>query len=190
MPLLASGYGFCQLDAKTEDHFFKGFPSYWNVVVFYFYTLGTSRWFNIGALIVFSVLVFVPIGYLYPSRNPTLRRTHTRLGIVWAFCLIVLLGQFPNPSRHLAQASLLLPCTTCSCPSPALPQPALKTRGGLGETHCARNRRRVVAPAYRRLLVGKPEEPADAVLGDPFSSRGTSSLSDLEACSDPTGSGP
>jgi phosphatidylcholine synthase len=30
--LLASAFGFAQHDAKTSDHFFTGFPSYWNVV--------------------------------------------------------------------------------------------------------------------------------------------------------------
>ena len=35
IPLLASCYQFCRTDAKTEDHFFLGFPSYWNVVAFY-----------------------------------------------------------------------------------------------------------------------------------------------------------
>src|SRR5918998_5999727 len=36
LPLLASSYQFCQVDAKTgdgaqTDHFFLGFPSYWNI---------------------------------------------------------------------------------------------------------------------------------------------------------------
>ena len=35
VPLIASSYQFCRVDAKTEDHFFLGFPSYWNVVAFY-----------------------------------------------------------------------------------------------------------------------------------------------------------
>jgi phosphatidylcholine synthase len=109
LPLLASGYGFCQLDAKTEDHFFQGFPSYWNVVVFYFYTLDTPTWFNIVALLVFSVLVFVPIGYLYPSKNPAARRTTYVLGILWGVCMAVLLAQFPAPSRTLAWTSLFFP---------------------------------------------------------------------------------
>ena len=29
VPLLASCYQFCRIDAKTDDHFFLGFPSYW-----------------------------------------------------------------------------------------------------------------------------------------------------------------
>ncbi len=34
LPVLSSAYGFCQRDAKTADHFFLGFPSYWNIVCF------------------------------------------------------------------------------------------------------------------------------------------------------------
>ena len=40
LPLLASTYQFCRADAKTDDHFFLGFPSYWNVVAFYIVVLG------------------------------------------------------------------------------------------------------------------------------------------------------
>jgi len=109
LPLLASGYGFCQIDAKTEDAFFKGFPSYWNVVVFYFYTLGTSPAFNVMALVIFSLLVFVPIGYLYPSKNKTAQRTTYALGGVWGVCMAVLLTQFPTPSHTLAALSLFFP---------------------------------------------------------------------------------
>ncbi len=108
-PLLASGYGFCQADAKTEDHFFKGFPSYWNVVVFYLYALGTPLWFNVTTLLGFSVLVFVPIGYLYPSRNPAWQHTTYVLGSIWGVCVFVLLLRLPNPPRWLAWLSLYFP---------------------------------------------------------------------------------
>ena len=33
--VMASGYGFSQADAKTEDHYFLGWPSYWNVFALY-----------------------------------------------------------------------------------------------------------------------------------------------------------
>ena len=39
LPLLASVYGFCQVQAKTDDGYFLGFPSLWNVVAFYLYVL-------------------------------------------------------------------------------------------------------------------------------------------------------
>jgi len=109
VPLLASGYGFCQTDAKTADHFFTGFPSYWNVMVFYFFTLATPVWCNRRSLLLFSVLVFVPIRYLYPSRSPVAQRTTHVLGVVWALCVAILLVQFPTPSRILACLSLYFP---------------------------------------------------------------------------------
>ena len=38
--LLSSAYGFSQEAAKTSDHYFTGFPSYWNIVVFYLVVIG------------------------------------------------------------------------------------------------------------------------------------------------------
>ncbi|HEY2987366.1 MAG TPA: hypothetical protein VGL11_06550, partial [Candidatus Binatia bacterium] len=60
-PMLASAYGFCQKQAKTADHFFLGFPSYWNIFAFYFYVLQTPRWINAFVILALSGLVFVPI---------------------------------------------------------------------------------------------------------------------------------
>lgn len=40
LPLLASAYRFCHVSAKTPDHFFTGFPSYWNILVFYYFVGG------------------------------------------------------------------------------------------------------------------------------------------------------
>ena len=40
--MLASAYGFSQAEAKTEDEFFRGWPSYWNVVALYCWLLDLS----------------------------------------------------------------------------------------------------------------------------------------------------
>ena len=73
--LLASAYGFGQVDAKvaTSDYFFTGFPSYWNIVALYLYVWRLPAAANAVLLIVLAVLVFVPIRYVYPSRTVTLR---------------------------------------------------------------------------------------------------------------------
>jgi phosphatidylcholine synthase len=65
---LTSAYQFCQEDAKTPDHFFKGFPCYWNFVVFYMFIFNTSSFSNSWILSVLCILIFVPIKYVYPSR--------------------------------------------------------------------------------------------------------------------------
>lgn len=107
LPLLASCYQFCRTDAKTDDHLFWGFPSYWNVVALYAVLLDLGAVTTTVVVVVFSVLVFVPIGYLYPSRTPSFQRSSLLLGALWALACIVLVAQLPDPSRLLAQASLL-----------------------------------------------------------------------------------
>lgn len=109
LPLLASAYGFCTSAAKTADYFFTGFPSYWNVAVFYLYALGTAPATSATVLTVLSVLVFVPIGYLYPSRQPFLRPLTISLGVLWGVVLLVVLARMPDPSRGLVYLSLAYP---------------------------------------------------------------------------------
>jgi phosphatidylcholine synthase len=111
LPLLASSYQFCRVDAKLadesgDDHFFLGFPSYWNVVAFYAIVLDASPTVVAVALVVFTVLVFVPVRYLYPSRMTTLRTTTLVFSAVWAVSYVVLMLQFPAPHPAVVAVSL------------------------------------------------------------------------------------
>ena len=107
--LLSSAYGFNKDDAKTADHFFTGFPSYWNIVVFYLFVAGWPPEFNLVILLGLSVLVFVPIHYLYPSRSPMFRRLTVGLGAVWGILVMVMLWQMPNVSRTVFWLSSVFP---------------------------------------------------------------------------------
>ena len=109
MPLLASAYGFCQRDAKTTDNFFLGFPSYWNIVAFYFYMLKTPAWANAFTLIALSILIFVPIKYIYPSRSPRFRVQSNVLGALWGGAILYAIYRLPEPPRAILFASLLYP---------------------------------------------------------------------------------
>lgn len=110
LPLLASGYGFCQAAAKTPDHFFTGFPSYWNVLALYLYVLDWTPRTNALVLLGFAAAVFVPVRYLYPSRMTAgLRGPTYALGIVWGVLVFWLLAQFPEPSPALARVTLFFP---------------------------------------------------------------------------------
>lgn len=98
IPLLASAYQFCRVDAKTEDHLFLGFPSYWNIAAFYVVVLDLAPGAVAGVLLVCAVLVFVPIGYVYPSRTTTLQVPTLVLTVLWLASYAVLLAQYPDPS--------------------------------------------------------------------------------------------
>jgi phosphatidylcholine synthase len=71
--LLASAFQFSRTDAKSEDHFFTGFPSYWNIVAIYALVLGLNPWVNLVIIMILVALVFVPIKYVYPTRGTQLR---------------------------------------------------------------------------------------------------------------------
>ena len=109
LPLLASAYGFSQKSAKTEDHFFLGFPSYWNIVVFYLYILESPLWLNAFVVIVLSALVFVPLQYVYPSRSPRFRAQTNVLGALWAVIVLYIMYRLPDAPRGLVFASLFFP---------------------------------------------------------------------------------
>jgi phosphatidylcholine synthase len=106
LPLLASSYQFCRVDAKTSDHFFLGFPSYWNIVAFYAIVLDVSDAVVGAMLVVFSVLVFVPIRYVYPSRTRFLRGLTLALTALWLATYAVLLVQQPDPHAAVVVLSL------------------------------------------------------------------------------------
>jgi phosphatidylcholine synthase len=107
--LLSSAFGFTLADAKSDDHFFTGFPSYWNIVALYLFVLGLSPAANAAVLIALAALIFVRVGYVYPSRTPALRGTTVSLGSVWAMAVVAIVWLLPSPPRALVIASLLFP---------------------------------------------------------------------------------
>jgi phosphatidylcholine synthase len=107
--LLSSMYGFVSPDAKTSDHFFTGFPSYWNIVVLYLLVFAVPPAMNAIVLLVLSALVFVRIRYVYPSRTPVLRALTLALAAAWAVALGAIIALWPSPPRWLAIGSLAFP---------------------------------------------------------------------------------
>jgi len=105
--LLTSAYQFTQTDAKTDDHHFKGFPSYWNFVAVYMLLFRLPPWLNFGVLMFLNVMIFVPIKYIYPSRNSYLPRLTYGLTLLYGGIGIWALLKYPNTPMWMLWASLL-----------------------------------------------------------------------------------
>ena len=108
--LLTSAFQFTQTDAKTDethDYFFKGFPSYWNVVVLYMLVMQLNPWINLALLVTFNILVFVPIKYLYPSRNVRLRSLTLILSYLYGIIGIWGVMQYPNVPQWIIWVSFI-----------------------------------------------------------------------------------
>ena len=109
--LIASAYGFGQSDAKvkTGDHFFTGFPSYWNIVVIYLYVWQLAPVVNAVILLVLSVLVFVPIRYVYPTRTAAWKVPTLALGTTWALIFSWMIWRLPATDGPWMALSLVFP---------------------------------------------------------------------------------
>ncbi|MDQ6759863.1 MAG: CDP-alcohol phosphatidyltransferase [Acidobacteriota bacterium] len=108
-PLLASVYGFSRSAAKTDDGYFLGFPSYWNIVAFYLYFLQPPFWFSAAVITLFSILTFVPTRYLYATQPGALNRLTNVLAGVWVVLLIWILVAAPDHRHAVTLASLFFP---------------------------------------------------------------------------------
>lgn len=108
VPTLAALYAYGQMDMKTEDAFFLGFPSYWNVVALYLFWLKPAPAVAVVLIVVPAVLTFVPTRYLYASKNQILWKTTWGLGAVWFILVIYLLSQ-KDPNLTLIGLSLYYP---------------------------------------------------------------------------------
>jgi phosphatidylcholine synthase len=104
-PLLASAYGFCRKQAKTDDGYFLGFPSYWNIVAFYCYFLDVSAPVAAALVTILAFLTFVPTRYLYPSQSGRLNRITVILAVPWTLMVIAICAGY----RELTLPSLYFP---------------------------------------------------------------------------------
>ena len=111
-PIVASAYGFSRQDAKTEDGFFLGFPSYWNILAIYLWLFSVGPIGGTIWVVALSVAVFVPMKYLYPSKvRPMSLRLWLGFGaLAWTAALVACV-RWPAATAPLfiVEVSLLYP---------------------------------------------------------------------------------
>ncbi len=106
LALVASMFGFCQVDAKTEDGYFLGFPSLWNLVALYLYVLPMGQWYRLIVVVLLALMTFVPSKYLYPSQPGRLNRVATLLGAFWAILVGWLIWILPEDGALESESSV------------------------------------------------------------------------------------
>jgi phosphatidylcholine synthase len=108
VPIIATMYAYGQVDMKTEDNFFLGFPSLWEVVVLYLYFLHPVGWVAVLMVVIPGILTFIPLKFLYPSKNKFLQKPTLLLVGVWVALWVVILLQ-EETSQLLVWISLYCP---------------------------------------------------------------------------------
>lgn len=110
--VLASAFGFSRRDAKTDDDFFLGWPSYWNVLAFYLWLMDFSPGAGTAWVIGLAIAVFVPWKYIYPSRlkSAFLRHFVSWTGVAWSIAVgVAALRPDLDERFAIAQISLAYP---------------------------------------------------------------------------------
>jgi phosphatidylcholine synthase len=110
LPLVASAFGFSRVAAKTQDGYFLGFPSYWNIVAFYLYFLAPPAAVSIAVIVALTVLTFVPVRFLSSTNPGKLNRIANLLAVPWTAMLIAILFMDDGWGSGLTLASLYYPC--------------------------------------------------------------------------------
>lgn len=108
VPIIAALYAYGQVDMKSDDGFFIGFPSYWSIIALYMYWLQPNEWIAVLMVLVPGILTFIPTRYLYPSKGYVLWRTTWALGAIW-FAMVIYLLMQPNPDTRIVLLSLFYP---------------------------------------------------------------------------------
>ncbi len=109
LALLCSALRFVHTGAKTPDHLFTGFPSYWNVIALYAYVFAFTPGTTALLVAVLALLVLAPLRFIYPSRTVRLRGWSVALGLVWAGLLLAVIAALPGRAVGLATLSLGYP---------------------------------------------------------------------------------
>ena len=89
-------YTFANINMKTEDYYFSGFPALWNIVVLYFYILNTNQYINLIIIIFLSILTFIPIKFVHPLRVKKLRNITIFCTIIWSATTLKLVTTTPE----------------------------------------------------------------------------------------------
>ncbi len=105
--LLSSLFHVADLNSKTDEGYFVGFPAIWNIVVLYLFVLEPVPLVSLAIVTFFVLLTFVPILAVHPFRVGRLRPLTCLVTLVWTGAAAVAVAN-PFPSPLWVQAVLLL----------------------------------------------------------------------------------
>lgn len=94
-----SAIWFSRTDLETEDHWFRGFPATWNLIVPTLLLAGTPAWLNAAVIISLCGLSLTDIKFVHPLRV-TVHRAPTMLAtIAWLGSTVLLCWTGPDVAR-------------------------------------------------------------------------------------------
>ena len=107
-------YTFANMNMKTNDYYFSGFPAVWNIVVLYFYILNTHPIINVIIILLLFVFTFIPIKFVHPLRVKKIRNLTIFCTILWSATTLKLVTTNSDINLFSEQKIVLLIWIVCS----------------------------------------------------------------------------
>ena len=109
--MAVSCYTFANVNMKSSDYYFVGFPAIWNVVVLYFYLFNTKEiaWqINAITVVGLCILTFIPVKFVHPLRVTHWREITIPMTVLWAAMTLSLIisGRDPGYSDAVYKVQL------------------------------------------------------------------------------------
>ena len=97
--LVSSLFCFCNVEMKSKDNYFQGFPAAWNVVTLCLYTLTPSPWMTLLTIVVLAGLTVTRMKFLHPFRVRRFMAINIAVTAIWLLCSLSLVHDHPaiNP---------------------------------------------------------------------------------------------
>jgi phosphatidylcholine synthase len=99
---------FADRNMKTEDNYFRGFPTLWNAAAFYLFLLKPQPWLAAAAVAALAVLTFVPFKFVHPFRVTRLRGVNVAAVLAWSGLATVALVNDLDPGPWVTGALVVV----------------------------------------------------------------------------------
>ena len=107
-------YTFANMNMKTNDYYFSGFPAVWNIVVLYFYILNTHPIINVIIILLLFIFTFIPIKFVHPLRVKKIRNLTIFCTVLWSATTLKLVTTNSDINLFAEQKIVLLIWILCS----------------------------------------------------------------------------
>ena len=94
--LVSSLFCFCNVNMKSKDNYFVGFPAAWNVVALCVYIIQPDAWVTLLTVIGLALLTVTPMKFLHPFRVKRFMPINIAVTTIWLLCSFLMVVDYPN----------------------------------------------------------------------------------------------
>lgn len=106
--LITTAIYYGKEDVVSDDFYFLGFTGLWNLVVFFlFFVFQFPSWLNAVIIFILAILQFLPVKFVYPSRQHGLKGLTIMISVILVFSIIAILWVFPYRPNWLLVIPIL-----------------------------------------------------------------------------------